>query len=103
MYALIDDKGVVIQTQPNKQDGFIEVDDDVVCGMIRTLNGFIIPEKTEEELKEIQKQNILNQILDLEQQQSRPLRELMIDSTNQFAKSKIESIDTQIAELRKQL
>lgn len=41
-YALIE-SGVVVQIQPNKQDGFIEVDNSVVCGMIGHDGGFIIP------------------------------------------------------------
>ncbi|WP_067176965.1 hypothetical protein [Sulfurospirillum sp. UCH001] len=71
---------------------------------IITQNGQII---SEEELAKIEiennKNSILIKIAELEIQQLRPLRELMIDSTNQFAKSKLESIDAQIAELRKQL
>jgi len=71
---------------------------------ITTKDGQII---SDEELTKIEAENNKNSILikiaELEIQQLRPLRELMIDSTNQFAKSKLESIDAQIAELRKQL
>lgn len=71
---------------------------------ITTKDGQVI---SDEELAKIEAENnrnsILNKISELEAQQLRPLRELMIDSTNQFAKSKLESIDAQIAELRKQL
>jgi len=35
--------GVVVQKQPNKQDGFIEVDDSVVCGMVVDGDDFILP------------------------------------------------------------
>lgn len=42
-YALIID-GIVEQLQPNKQDGFIEVADNIVCGMIQTDTDFIVPE-----------------------------------------------------------
>lgn len=71
---------------------------------VTTKDGQVI---SDEELADIEAENnrnsILNKIAELEAQQLRPLRELMIDSTNQFAKSKLESIDAQIAELRKQL
>ena len=71
---------------------------------VTTQDGQII---SDEEIAKIEAENnrnfILNKIAELEAQQLRPLRELMIDSTNQFAKSKLESIDAQIAELRKQL
>ena len=36
-YALIEDNKVM-QVQTNKQDGFIEVDKDVICGMIKNEN-----------------------------------------------------------------
>ena len=53
--------------------------------------------------KEANKQSILSQITELEAQQQRPLRELMINQNSEFAKSKILEIDTKITELRKQL
>lgn len=52
-YALIKDN-IVIQIQPNKEKGFIEVKDYVICGMVKTDAGFIIPEvvKTPEEINQ---------------------------------------------------
>lgn len=43
---------IVVQIQPNNQDGFIEVDNKVVCGMIKNGEVFENPvvEKTEEEI-----------------------------------------------------
>ena len=41
-YAKIVD-GIVVQTQPNKQEGFIEVADDVVCTQIKKGNSFVNP------------------------------------------------------------
>lgn len=52
-YAKIENN-IVIQIQPNPEDGFIEVDDDVVCGMIQKEDGsFVNPvfEKTPEEIE----------------------------------------------------
>ena len=46
---------------------------------------------------------IASQITALETQQARPLRELLLDSTNEYAKNKMTEIDAQIAELRKGL
>jgi hypothetical protein len=39
--------GVVVQKQPNAQEGFIEAPDDVVCGMVQTEDGFEVPVKVE--------------------------------------------------------
>lgn len=41
-YALIID-GKVEQVQPNEEIGFVEVDDEVVCGMVKEGVNFIIP------------------------------------------------------------
>lgn len=59
-YALII-KGVVEQIQPNKEIGFIEVDDEVVCGMIDSgLGIFTIPTITIQMAKEAKIQDIEN-------------------------------------------
>ncbi len=42
-FALIEN-GIVLQIQPNKQDGFIEVDDSVICGMLVDGGVFTTPE-----------------------------------------------------------
>lgn len=34
MYGLIDESGVLVQKQPSTGDGFVEIPDDVVCGMV---------------------------------------------------------------------
>lgn len=49
------------------------------------------------------KDKIYEEIEALEKQAIRPLRELMIDSTNEYAKTKIEIIDNKIADLRSSL
>lgn len=46
---------------------------------------------------------IFAQIEELEKQQPRPLRELLIDPANAFAKNKLATLDAQIAALRAQL
>lgn len=43
MYALIDNNGIVIQLQPNKQNGFTEVDNSICCGMKKEGDIFIVP------------------------------------------------------------
>ena len=50
-YAKIVDN-IVVQIQPNKESGFIEVDDSVCCGMIEANGNFSLPEKTKAELKQ---------------------------------------------------
>ena len=45
-YCLIDTTGKVIQVQPNAQDGFIECDDDVICGMVATNGVYEVPALT---------------------------------------------------------
>ena len=44
-YAKIENN-IVVQTQPNLEDGFIEVDDNVICGQIKEGNNFINPPPT---------------------------------------------------------
>ncbi len=46
---------------------------------------------------------ILSQISQIEASQVRPTRELLIDSTNAFAKNKLATLDAQIVALRAQL
>lgn len=46
---------------------------------------------------------LLAQIADIEAEQVRPTRELLLDSANAFAKSKLAALDAQIATLRGQL
>lgn len=54
-YVKIKD-GVVVQKQPNKQTGFEQAPDSVVCGMIKQGNNFVNPR--------ISKQNIDNELSD---------------------------------------
>ena len=54
-YVLIE-KNIVVQKQPNAQDGFIEVSDDVVCGQILQKDGtFKNPEPTQEQVDELER------------------------------------------------
>lgn len=41
------ENGVVVQKQPNFQDGFIKVSDDVICGMVQNGADFVAPEPEE--------------------------------------------------------
>lgn len=50
-YALIKE-GIIVQIQPNKQDGFIEVPEDVVCGMILQDDVFVNPPKTQDQIED---------------------------------------------------
>lgn len=57
MYAKIVE-GVVKQTQPNEQEGFIFVDDNVICGQLLVDGEFINPPpppKTQEEIDDEKK------------------------------------------------
>lgn len=49
-YAKIEN-GIVIQTQPNQEDGFLEVKDSVYCGMKLENGEYVIPPKTTEQIK----------------------------------------------------
>lgn len=89
-YALIKDD-VVVQIQGYKQEGFVEVIDSTVCGMLKTDNGFINPEP---ETKSIQ-----DQIDDLENTVTkRNYREFVMG--NQYSIDKINQVDAEIAILR---
>ena len=40
------ENNIVIQKQPYQEDGFVEVSDDVICGMEQVGNSFVVPPKT---------------------------------------------------------
>ena len=40
------ENNIVIQKQPYKENGFIEVEDSVFCGMIQQDNKFVLPTET---------------------------------------------------------
>ena len=40
------ENNIVIQKQPYQEDGFVEVSDDVICGMEQVGNNFYTPPKT---------------------------------------------------------
>lgn len=42
-YVLIDEAGVVVQRQPNAEEGFVEAPDDVCCGMVLQGVEFVQP------------------------------------------------------------
>lgn len=42
---------IVVQTQPNEQDGFVEVDDNVICGMVQNGEIFEYPLKDLETIR----------------------------------------------------
>lgn len=65
-YAKIENN-IVIQIQSNPQDGFIEVEDNICCGMIKQDNTFVNPvfEKTEEQIFS-EKWETINHYLDNE-------------------------------------
>jgi len=56
----------------------------------------INPPKTAEQLEAEAKAEALSKITTLEASQLRSIRELMLDSTNTFAKAKLEDIEAQI-------
>lgn len=45
IYVKIED-GVVVQKQPNMQEGFEEAPDNVICGMTKVGKGFVAPRRT---------------------------------------------------------
>jgi len=50
-FIKLDENGVVIQSQPNAQEGFIEAPDSVIAGMVRVGDGYAVPAKTAEEIE----------------------------------------------------
>lgn len=92
-----DSEGYVYSYEEDgSQDHLIEDKTEMTA---KEIEAHINPQKTQEQIKA----EILAQISNLESQQLRALRELLIDASKEYAKSKLESIDAQIAELRKQL
>ncbi len=58
-YAKIIDN-IVFQVQPNKQEGFVEVDENIVCGMLKDGDEFVKPNATLEQAKTDKKQELTN-------------------------------------------
>ena len=50
-FIKLDENNIVIQSQPNAQDGFIEAPDSVVCGMVKVGDNYEVPAKTAEEIE----------------------------------------------------
>ncbi len=91
-YVLIKD-GVVVQKQPNAEEGFIEVSDDVACAQILVNGAFVTPPP---EAKSIQ-----DRILDLEALQTpRRIREAALTVEGRIW---LENLEAQIVDLRQQL
>lgn len=89
-YALIKNK-VVVQIDCNDRDGFVEVGDNVVCGMICKNDNFVLPPTPEKTSLEL--------IIELESKQTpRLLREAALGQ--QYAINILAEIDTQITALR---
>ena len=49
-YIKLDDDGVVIYKTPYKESGTIEVTDDVVCGMLKSGDNYVVPPPTAEQI-----------------------------------------------------
>lgn len=92
-YALIEN-GVVTQMQPNMQDGFIQVNDSVVCGMIQDGDNFTSPEPAPKSIQQ-QIDGLENSVT------KRNYREFVMG--NQYSIDKINQIDADIAILRTKL
>lgn len=101
------ENNIVVQIQPNPEDGFIEIEDSVCCGMIKQGNTFINPifKKTPEEIENERKQNIYSQISILESKTYRPLREQLVGTEEEKLKAStiLGELDEQIKALRSQL
>lgn len=59
-YVLLNESNVVIQVQPYKEDGFVECEDHVVCGMVKDGDAFIVPPMSNEVMEMIAKQEALS-------------------------------------------
>lgn len=95
-FVLLDKNNVVIQKQPHEQDGFIEVDDDVVCGQILSADGkFVNPTPSSEIVKAKRKAEILAALDDIDWRTIRPLRAGEMD--------KVEELELQAQALREEL
>lgn len=42
-WVLVDETGVIIQRQPEPEEGFVEAPDDVCCGMVKQGDVFVSP------------------------------------------------------------
>lgn len=91
-YVLIENN-TVVQKQPTPAEGFVEVDDNVICGQVLVNGEFVNPQPAPP--------SIMAQIVELEAQQTpRRIREAAL--TTEGA-AWLSGLDTQIAALRAQL
>lgn len=75
-YALIIDN-IVVQVQPNEQEGFVEVSDDVACGMIKEGDIFVNPIITKT-LEEIEKEETIK----LKEEKTNRLNSIVVTTSN---------------------
>lgn len=75
-YALIIDN-IVVQVQPNPQDGFIEVEDNICCGMIKEGDTFVNPivTKTQEEIEK-------EETIKLKEEKTNRLNSIVVTTSN---------------------
>ncbi len=94
------ENNIVVQVQPNYEQGFIEVEDRVVCGMELKDNILSTPKIliTDEEINaELDKQ-----IEELERKGFRALREAFLNPSDIVARARVQQTEDDIASKRAQ-
>lgn len=92
---------VVIQTQPNEQDGFVRVEDNISCGMIYNEDGtFVTPSETQEQINQ-QRLFEIDILLDkIDKESIRPLRSKLNGNGNQTDDDKLLTLGNEAELLR---
>jgi len=103
-YAKIEND-VVVQVQPNKQDGFVEVEDSVICGMVKNGEIFEIPKKSDEEINQKRLNEIDIRLVQIDNEKVRPTSsittaQILGNEIDQFDIDKLVALENEVIELR---
>ena len=99
-YAKIE-SNKVIQVQPSPEEGFVEVSDNVVCGMIKGSDGtFVNPPIPQEQLDSQRIGEIGERLKEIDVESVRPLRAINAGTDTQFDRDKLADLDAEAETLR---
>jgi len=99
-YAKIESNKVA-QVQPSPEDGFVEIPDNVVCGMIKETDGtFVNPPIPQEQLDAQRIGEIDARLKEIDVESVRPLRAINAGTDTQFDRDKLADLDAEAETLR---
>jgi len=99
-YALVEN-GMVKQIQPNIQDGFIEVENSIICGMVTSDNiTFTVPPQSQESVDAQRISEIDGRLNAIDIESVRPLRAINNGTATADDTDKLTELDAEAEALR---